>query len=146
MVTISHRCRVNDHTPEQSQGLDLSQYLMQDVLEVSASRPSKAVFNWGHQVRCRVFLEVFTFTVAGFRDSDSILYLPASLIPSQHYWQALCFCCIRHLCFGAYYRTPEDWMLMEQWTRRLLISGSKNEMVLFVVGLFCFGFFNHVPS
>lgn len=78
-----------------------------------ASRSPKAVFNREHQVHCRAFLEVSTFTVAGFRDSDSILNLSALLIPSQCYWQALCFCCICYLCFGADYRTPEDWMLLD---------------------------------
>lgn len=32
-----------------------------------ASRPSKAVSSWEHLVHCRVFLEVLTFIVAGFK-------------------------------------------------------------------------------
>lgn len=50
-----------------------------------ASRPSTRVLSQEHQVHCRVLLEDFILTVAGFRDPDPILQLPASLIPSQHY-------------------------------------------------------------
>lgn len=78
MGTVFHWWRVNHHVPEQSQGLDLDGIPWQDVCRfflsaMFASRPSRTVLSWEHQLHCRVFLEVFTFTVAGFRDSASIL-------------------------------------------------------------------------
>lgn len=77
--TVSHWWRVNHHVPKQSQDLDLSRYFMARCLDFSCQQcllpDHPKQYSTEHQMRCRVFLEVFTFTVAGFRDSDSILYV-----------------------------------------------------------------------
>lgn len=136
---ISHWWRVNHHVREQSQGLDLDGIPWQDTYRfflsvVFASRPSRTIVSWEHQVHCKVFLEVFTCTVAGFTDSDSILQLPASLTPSQHHWQAGASAILPSLFWGRL-QDPRRLNTGRQWSRYLLISGSKSDS-----GFACFVF------